>query len=1259
MARIESQAVGGYYKTPTHLLPHIARQFATKCGVILDPCAGEGEALLALEPIVEHGGLCGVEVERGRAAQLTAALENRGKAYHRDAFCMQLGWQELSVDVLYLNPPYDTDSKYKRLEHRWLQRFGKALQAQGVLVFVVPHYALAASAVLLATRFEIQGIARFPSPDFEVFKQVVLFATVIPYPQHREDVDPDTLSGETRTDYEAIMRAAASVDHLPDLATMPGLELKPPRSWMRTPSFKDIDYATLATRYQPWVMQQGRVTVRSPVAPPALADVSFRQYPTALPPKPAHLAAGIASGVFDGVRLSPDDPATGLPDVLVKGCFDREYIPVEEKRNRDGEVVGVVEVQAPKLTVTALDLRTGTYHTLRSSVETCGTYDLAKATTADLLQWYSRGMLASLRAHCPVLHDPVRDGEPAVQAAVQRPLYAAQRTAVQAAIKLLGGVGVSLARRRGRAALLLGEIGAGKTTVSLTTMRSIGARSVLAFVPPHLLDGWAHQVREVFGTTATVHVLSDVSSVEAFAALPADKDTFRVALVTRETAKLTHAYADLEPLTGQARLVCSKCGEPAHRKAKGDFGRLRQTCAAQTYKAHNTTAELYDELYRVLAPMFPDDFGASKGMSSFFRQYVSSLRTLPDAPVRAKPYSTARLVQWGERFLDAYLADEVPNTDTVRAAQLWRHVLVALPVSFAVHVWESLSARVRAGTLAMTAAVRFAAQMAFAVAYARLTDPIAKSDLRESMLAAADPFLAVVRSYYGAASTSEAVLTRLCEGRVDEDYRTVYVRPDGESDGALVVSPKESWAAVAHGLRTSALWRTSKVCGEPLYAASPSPRRVSLAGYIAKHHPRLADALILDEAHELGTDGSAQERAGHKLASLGWPTLYLTGSIMNGYAASLFANFWAMSPAFRNEFDRNQLQAFVDRYGYRKRVVSTRDAETKAPVIYGTQSDRVERTERETGNAPGVLPLFILRHLLPVAVTLHKADLELGLPPCQEIPVAITPDAEALNSYLHLQHALVDEIKRTQFTEDAGKLWGALADLPSYLDRAAVDTGNAEGGTFTIRYPNDGRVVATAEPIYGRDDMSAKERWLVETVRSELAEGRRTMVLAYHVSVLPRLARLLERELGEPVAVLYSDKVPTAKREAWINTKVIKPGVRVLLANPTTIQTGLNNLVYFATQCWYENPACNPLVYRQAMGRIDRPGQTLPTRVYFAYYENTAQWLLRDLLARKVSVSMSTDGIDPESALSAAGVGADNALAALSVGRQLYQLLDR
>src|SRR5690606_3966189 len=100
----------------------------------------------------------------------------------------------------------------------------------------------------------------------------------------------------------------------------------------------------------------------------------------------------------------------------------------------------------------------------------------------------------------------------------------------------------------------------------------------------------------------------------------------------------------------------------------------------------------------------------------------------------------------------------------------------------------------------------------------------------------------------------------------------------------------------------------------------------------------------------------------------------------------------------------------------------------------------------------------------------------------------------------------------------------------------------------------------------------------------------------------------------------------------------VKPKIQVMICNPMVIQTGLNNLVHFGTEIWVENPSCNAIIYRQACGRIDRIGQTVPSNIVFPVYGNTAQHQQHRLLMHKVGVSKSVDGLDPEEALKAAGV---------------------
>ncbi len=424
-------------------------------------------------------------------------------------------------------------------------------------------------------------------------------------------------------------------------------------------------------------------------------------------------------------------------------------------------------------------------------------------------------------------------------------------------------------------------------------------------------------------------------------------------------------------------------------------------------------------------------------------------------------------------------------------------------------------------------------------------------------------------------------------------------------------------------------------------------------------HTYFAEGVLVHNCHEYATDGAAQERSAHRLTSLGLPTLALTGTIMNGYAESMFTNMWALSKEFRHEFDRDERLRFVDRYGYRKRLVEDRDKKSGEIVEYGSMSDRVERMERTIGHAPGVLPLFLLKYLLPQAVTLHKTDLSVDIPACTEHVQTVVPEEELLKRYRSLERALLDQIRKDRFEKDlAGKLWGAMADLPSYLDLATEDTGNRDGGCYSIRYPESvgGGLVAAAEP-FPLTMILPKEAWLLDQVQEAIDSDRNVMVFAWHTALLPRLARLLEKRLKTKCPILDPGKVPTKKRQAWIDEQIVAKRRRVLVVNPVAIQTGLNNLVYFSDQIWMENPMCNPTIYRQAVGRVDRIGQEELTRIFFPLYSGTSQVALHSLLMQKVAVSMSTDGLDAESALRAAGIGEDSGFSSFAVGRQLYEMI--
>ena len=107
------------------------------------------------------------------------------------------------------------------------------------------------------------------------------------------------------------------------------------------------------------------------------------------------------------------------------------------------------------------------------------------------------------------------------------------------------------------------------------------------------------------------------------------------------------------------------------------------------------------------------------------------------------------------------------------------------------------------------------------------------------------------------------------------------------------------------------------VCGSPLWQADKSgPARYPLSDYV-KHHMRgFFDLLIGDEVHEFKARGSAQGIAAGVLAEACGKSLSLTGTLLGGYASTIFHLLYRFSPEIRTEFGRSDEGRWIKRYGF-------------------------------------------------------------------------------------------------------------------------------------------------------------------------------------------------------------------------------------------------------------------------------------------------------------------------------------------------------
>jgi len=1150
---------------------------------LLDPCAGDGAAALGLARLLTEAAVARepdylatrallhvhlIELERHRAEHAESALEAldgtpwapSGEVLRADALRTRA---EGEIELLFLNPPYDGDRVVGRLEQRFLELYTPVVDpGHGWLLYLVPPPALAEPfARYLACEYQDIEVRRFPDPDFAAFRQLVVRARRREQPVDVPDPAPlDTLA------------LAASAPQ--DLAPIDLLPLAPVRLAGRpgasplTLAIQDIDVAAVTAAYTPWHLQERLLGLDT-----AIDQLLAAPQRITLPPKPAHLALALSTGLVNGRTLHPTRPDLH-PSLIVKGGLQRHYRYLKDRRREDGSISSAQYTQVPHLVLHALRTDTGELLTLQPGAVPSGSADLGEWNSADLAQNYSGSLTRVLREVLPPLHDPRSSHARLTYPPLARSLFRVQDQATQASMKLLA---------EGATPFLLGEVGTGKSTVALTITRMLEpkffdstrlhlsrsgvptrrfrpVRCTLILCPPHLVASWEEQVAAV-RPSARVQVLSAPSDT----AKPAD-----IYLLSRETAKLDSRIVGIQ---GRA---CPRCGRLPMHEGHSDTLRAEQRLRCNLPRS---------------SPRSP----ALDGLLAL----VLEARTLLSFEIR---HGIARLL---EHRVAARLGPLVANAGTT----------------------EDITAAHHQRLLAKLAAFENAATTEESISAATL------KNLRDGLAAA-----------------------RRASDRSFEQFSSALLRL------LRLVTPPDPEAPE---------------CGEPLFSKTPDPRRTPLARFILKRLRHRIDFLILDEVQEFGHMDSAQARAAWRLLELKVPTLLLSGSIMNGYSSSLFPASWATSPGFRKLFDRTEENRFVEQFGYQRMSITySEDRQVhSAPAEFGSMSDAVlnEGSGVRVQEAPGVTPHFLVRHLLPVAVPMHKADLDEALPELQEtrVPLETAPsddpalaaqDRALLDTYSALVKKTLEQIHEDMDNSNLrGALWGAFAQLVFAPELFAEDCG-----PYNVHYPPrlNNEIVATAAPLPA-DYHTPKERWLLSTVRAELAQGRPVVVFVQssgHDLFVARLTRLLESVAPDRVVFLDASRVDAKRRKQWIDRHVVAARKDVLIVQPKAIQTGLNNLVRFKTGIWYQIPDYNVLVTRQANGRLHRIGQTADVRIYYPYYPDTLQGAALTLVSQKMTASLQVDGLSLQSALEASGAGgnsADMLENSMSFGEALARLYQR
>ena len=430
-------------------------------------------------------------------------------------------------------------------------------------------------------------------------------------------------------------------------------------------------------------------------------------------------------------------------------------------------------------------------------------------------------------------------------------------------------------------------------------------------------------------------------------------------------------------------------------------------------------------------------------------------------------------------------------------------------------------------------------------------------------------------------------------------------------------------------------------CGSPLWQADNSgPKRYPLSDYV-KHHMRgFFDLCVADEVHEFKARGSAQGIAAGVLADACGKSLSLTGTLLGGYASTIFHLLYRFSPEIRTEFGHSDEGRWIKRYGFEEVTVGKPDDESTEDGRFSRRRS-YRKTVRER---PGLVPSALF-HIISNTVFLRLSDVASGLPDYEEQVMLSSMDTEEDSTGFSQRTAY-----NTVFEELRAELAKALKSgskrlLATYLQTLLAYPDGCTNGE-TVFDPRSGDVIVQVPPL-SEERLYPKEKALVDLVAAERLAGRRVLVYVTHTGtrdITGRMEDILTRH-GFRVAVMKADAVEPKRREAWVADRV-KQGIDVLVCHPRLVQTGLD-LIDFPTIIWGETDY-SVYVSRQASRRSWRIGQTRPVKVVYMAYRNTLQADALKLVAKKLQSSLAVEGELPEDGLAAFGDDGDDMMIALA-----------
>lgn len=327
MARLMSQVKGGYYAAAPEAVAAVLERLRPpawgEC-LLLDPCAGEGKALLQLAEGLKAVPY-GIELSEDRAAIVRESLPDSQALVPADFLRCAISYRSFSF--IWCNPPYDYATGGEgRVESQFLERAVHLLADDGVLALVCPE--------------EVAG--SYQTVDFfqEHFSQI----SAMPFPEGVRKYNETILLGCKRKQPKANDYGGHIWDWLEKWMDSKIIYKLPPGN--RPQQFRKLE---------PTDSELARMVTQSPlrfhIERPA-DRIAHRLRPP-MSPGAGHRAMLLASGHIDGLICPAGEPPHVIRGTAAK---DKYVASCDENEDEDGNVTTrTVVSERPRLVIRVLD----------------------------------------------------------------------------------------------------------------------------------------------------------------------------------------------------------------------------------------------------------------------------------------------------------------------------------------------------------------------------------------------------------------------------------------------------------------------------------------------------------------------------------------------------------------------------------------------------------------------------------------------------------------------------------------------------------------------------------------------------------------------------------------------------------------------------------------------------------------------------------------------------------------------------------------